>query len=400
MNNFMSKLAVLLVTAFVLVFAGYQTVRSFSKGYNTETAFQYEVPRFCDTKGLLIRTEEPLTGSPGGAVRYLVGEGRRFRADTPLAKSYATQEEVDLAVSREALEHELEVLRGVQRSAGTAQVMDLQRLNGSLTAAVREYSRQVSLGELENLEESRLKLVEYFSRKQLIGQGESALEESIAQLEAQIGGQDGGTVVRSGQTGYFSRYVDGRERAITPDLLKTLDCQGLRGLLEEEYAYQQEAFGKSVTSHNWYYATNVSLEEAEKFTVGTAVSLTFMGGAGQDVSAVVDRVQREEDGALVILKSDNISADTVSRRVADVKIGFRDYSGLRIPKEALRIVDQKKGVYVRQGSRVVFKEVVIKYTGDDFYLTEVNLNSQTYLNLFEEVFVDGKDLYDGKVLDL
>lgn len=399
MNNFMTKLATLLIVIFVFVFAGYQCFRYFGTGYKTEVAFQFEVARFCDTKGLLIRTEEALDTHPDGVVRYLAKEGQRFRGITPIAEVYANQAQVDDAAERDALRSELEVLQKVQKEARSSQLVNIQQLNGSINSTVLKLGELVAYGELDGLNDTRLELVELLGRKELVGGSEEPLEEHISELEAQVAGQDGGRTIYSSQAGYFSRYVDGYEEKITPDLLKKLDGIALQELVEQEYPYDRNAFGKSVTSHNWYYAASVSPEEAEKFTVGNQVKMTFLGGTGETLSAVVDRVDKEGDSVLVVLRSDQISADTVSRRVANVRIGFRDYSGLRIAKDALRIVDGKKGVYVKIDGKVTFKQVEIIYTSDDFYLTRLQQGSDTYLNLFEEVFVEGKDLYDGKTIE-
>ena len=109
--------------------------------------------------------------------------------------------------------------------------------------------------------------------------------------------------------------------------------------------------------------------------------------------------KRQENGcAVVIIRSDEISADTVSRRTATIKVGFSNYEGIRFSKKALRIVEDQKGVYIKSGYDVKFRLVDIVYTGKDFYLSRMEYNSESYLNMFEEVIVEGTDLYDGKPL--
>ena len=114
----------------------------------------------------------------------------------------------------------------------------------------------------------------------------------------------------------------------------------------------------------------------------------------------VVRLSQEESGeALVVVQSSCITADAVSHRTANVKLSLQNYKGLRISHKALRIVDGEKGVYVRSGYSVRFKKVDIIYTGPDYYLCKTQYGSTDQLNLFDDVIVEGTDLYDGKPIN-
>ena len=70
MNRVTTKLATAAVIFVVLTFVLYQGWRSLSQGYKTETAYEFEIARYCNTEGLLIRTEEVIQKVGGGQVRY------------------------------------------------------------------------------------------------------------------------------------------------------------------------------------------------------------------------------------------------------------------------------------------------------------------------------------------
>ena len=97
--------------------------------------------------------------------------------------------------------------------------------------------------------------------------------------------------------------------------------------------------------------------------------------------------------------SDDCQTAYMPHRTANVKISFRNYKGLRISQKALRILDGEKGVYVKSGYSVKFKKVDILYTGLDYYLCQIQYGSSDQLSLFDEVIVEGTDLYDGKPID-
>ena len=76
----------------------------------------------------------------------------------------------------------------------------------------------------------------------------------------------------------------------------------------------------------------------------------------------------------------------------------KEYSGLKIPKSALRVVDSKRGVYVLTGMQVKFVEVNIIYSADNYMLCEKQTDDEKSLRLYDDVIVKGKNLYDGKIV--
>ena len=89
------------------------------------------------------------------------------------------------------------------------------------------------------------------------------------------------------------------------------------------------------------------------------------------------------------------------------------FDGTRLRRGlALRVENGVKGVYVKDGGTVRFKQVNVLVEEGDYLLVEqvatpeeTVKNEETgeettvrYLELYDEVFVEGKDLYDGKYL--
>jgi hypothetical protein len=400
MNTFITKLATVFLVLFVLLFACYQAYRSLREGYRTETAYEFQIARYCNTEGLLVRTEKPIQANPQGQVRYLLEEGEKLRSDTPIAQVFASQEEAEEAARQEVIREERDLLAALEKSTDTTKTADVESLNKEIALSLRKLTKSAGEKDMEEVADLHMTLVEKISRQQLVTGKNTGFGERIQELDSQLTGNTGGTNIYSSQVGYFSRYVDGYEEKYTPEMLDNLDVAGLRALLEQDYPTDPDAFGKSVTDFNWYYTTVIPAESAEFFSVGTWLDMTFIGSSEQAVEGKVVQMRQDESGdALVVIKSNCITGDVVSRRTASVRLSFRDYSGLRISKNALRIVDGQKGVYVESGYSVQFKKVDIIYTGTDYYLCRTQYNSTDQLNLFDEVIVEGTDLYDGKPLN-
>ena len=400
MNTFTTKLATLLLVLFVLVFAAFQGWRGLTSGYRTENAYEFEIARYCNTEGLLVRTEEEIPQSAGGQVRYLLEEGEKFRADTPIAQVFSSQEEAAAAANRGVVRQERDLLEAIQRSTDTSRTADVESLNREIAVSLRRLTQSAAQKDMEEVSRLHLDLVEVIGRQQLATGQNTGFGERIRELESQLAGGGGGQNIYSPKVGYFSRYVDGYEETYTPELLEKLDTAALREILALDYPGKPDSFGKSVTDFTWYYATIIPKASVESFYVGAKVEMTFIGGGEQAVSGKVAHLKPDENGdALAVIRSTSITPDAVSHRTASVKVSFSNYKGLRISRRALRILEGQKGVYVKSGYSVKFKTVDIIYTGPDYYLCRTQYGSSDQLNLFDEVIVEGTDLYDGKPIN-
>ena len=68
---------------------------------------------------------------------------------------------------------------------------------------------------------------------------------------------------------------------------------------------------------------------------------------------------------------------------------------------ALRVVDGQNGVYVLVGKKVTFKPVDIVYSSDTFSIVKSNAQvTSRILTANDEVVCGGKDMFDGKVLNV
>ena len=75
-----------------------------------------------------------------------------------------------------------------------------------------------------------------------------------------------------------------------------------------------------------------------------------------------------------------------------------EYSGLRVPKSALRVIDSKTGVYVVTGMQIKFVTVNVIYSDNSYIVCEQQTSTDTVLRLYDDVVVKGRNLYDGKIV--
>lgn len=401
MSNTLSKITALAIALFFISYAGYQTFRFFFTTYTTENAYIFEVARVYTTQGVLVREEKELTQGYNGVIRYTVPEGGKIITTTPIAELYSNSEDLSKAEQSELILQEKNLLDKLEQSKSSSIKKDLGYLNDNILTTLRGHGFATSTGKVLKTQETRLNLIDNITRSQ-IGVG-NKVDFSQRQLELTENYKTPSSIktISGGDRGYFSRFVDGYEDDYTIDMIDDITFEEYDQMMGVDYTYDQTKLGKCINNHNWYYVTTVPAEESLLFQPGTKMEINFVGSDELPISGWVKSIQedRQRGEALLVIQSNDINSETVSRRKATIQLGFDDYKGIRFSKKALRIQDGKKGVFVKGKSSIVFKEVDIVYTGKDFYLSRLDYNSDINLNIFDEIIVEGSNLYHGKVLE-
>jgi hypothetical protein len=85
-----------------------------------------------------------------------------------------------------------------------------------------------------------------------------------------------------------------------------------------------------------------------------------------------------------------------------VQIVKESYTGYRVPVSAVRVVNGRAGVYILQGSKIVFKRIDPLYEQDGYLIVaefdDNRANKNSWLSKNDFVIVKGTDLYDGKIV--
>ena len=121
---------------------------------------------------------------------------------------------------------------------------------------------------------------------------------------------------------------------------------------------------------------------------------------------------------VVVLSADKFLSDTTLLRRQTVELVFNTVSGIRLPKEALRVEQQTAtdpdteeeyqvsvtGVYALVGQRAEFKEVTVLAEEDDYILvaaasTETPTQEKKALRAGDKIIISSGELYDGKVIE-
>lgn len=416
-----NRIIMLALSLALLLYLGVYAWRALRNPYTMVLSYSYTVDDTMEATGYLAREEQVILSS-GGIVDPLPNEGEKVARGEAVAVVYQSEAAAQRRQEIHALELELEQLE-YARSAGDS-VAGSSKLSQEILDAIVTLRASVSAGDLTRLEDQSLALKSLvYKREAAYGEGADSsegLSASIAAVQTQLttlksqAAQDTGRVTVD-RSGIFSGQVDGYEALLTPAALETLTPSALDKLAGQKATVDANAVGKLITDTTWYFVCALTEAEAARLTEGRTVSVRFSLDWSGEVPMKVERIGAPEQGRMpVIFSSTRFLSDTTLLRRQSVDILFHTQSGIRIPKQALRVEtrevtdpetdqirqEQITGVYAHISGRAEFKPVQVLDERDDFCIvTPVNPDSKKALRAGDEIIISSEPLFDGKVID-
>lgn len=417
------KIIMLALLAAVMIYLGVSAWHSFRNPFTTAVTYAYTVGDSVETTGFLVREEQVLANT-GGVVELLPQEGEKVAKGGTVALLYQDasgleqkQKLQQLQLEKEQLEYALERsdVGGGDSGQLSAQVLD----------SIVALRASVASGDLTGLESQAMELKSLVYKREYAYGGTGDEENSAASIQAALDSVNSQisalsaqaaqstSRITASQAGTFSGYVDGYESLLTPAMLATVTPSQLDQLARERPAEDPSAVGKLITDTTWYFACALSEEDAGRLVEGRKVNVRFSRDWSGEVSMTVERIGDVENGrSVVVLSTDKYLADTTLLRRQTVELVFDSITGVRVPKEAIRVGQQTvtdeetgeesqvsvTGVYTLVGEQAEFKPVNILSQGDSFALVEAADSGKKSLRAGDLVIVAAEDLYDGKVI--
>ena len=420
-----ARIIMLLVLGAILLTIGVSAWNSLREIYPTVMAYTYTVSDSMEATGFLVRQETVLTGQ-GGTVELLPEEGEKVSRGETVALFYQSDDGLTQRQTLQQLMLEQEQLEYALAQAGGSS--DSAQLSTRVADAVADLRGAAASGDLTGLESQTMELKSLIYKHSYTfdqeGDSTAALQASLDEVNAQIQSltaqaSHSTSRVTASQPGVFSGLVDGYESLITPDMLDTITPSQLNELSRQTPAEDPSAIGKLITNSTWYFACTLPQEEAERLVEGRTITVRFSRDWSGEVDMEVARLGDPEDGKMVVvLSADKFLSDTTLLRRQTVELVFNTVSGIRLPKEALRVEQQTAtdpdteeeyqvsvtGVYALVGQQAEFKEVTVLAEEDDYILvaaasTETPTQEKKALRAGDKIIISSGELYDGKVIE-
>jgi len=393
-----------LLAALLAVYIGMQIYLVSYPSYRTEIAVLCELADEISAEGTVVRTETVSQDSVG--VKYfLVSDGDKVAKGESVAEYYRDSSSAVRSLYVEELKKELALLEDV--SKGNRGNTNLSSIRRSVYNILYEYSAEAEQGDYSSAGGVKRSLLSFLSSYDVSAGGEVDTSARVSVLKEQIAALDTSSAepigyVTAEESGFFVSFTDGCESVMTPEALETMSPEEIRDAVEKcrsSYSYDPDDY-KILSDYSWYYVCTVSAEDASRLRAGRSYTVDFKYSEARDVPAKVDRILVSEDGtfAAVVLRFERMNNAVALLRNEDVMIKFSNYRGIKVDKTALRLKDGELGVFIKYGSLVQFRKVDIIYEDEDYVLSSVTEGSSSYLSLYDEVIIQGKNLYENRDL--
>ncbi len=404
MKSAWTRTVIVVLSLFVIfVFVG-QVFFTNRSDIAVETAFRYEFDVEIPFDGVYMRDETLVYDYGGGVLGYECEDGSKVGNSTVIARRYRSESDLSYLRQIETLEQRIEVLTNAEKLIGTDS-SQLDAISAQINESHSSIISDILDGDFDTAAKHQDELLEAMCKREITLQETSDYTDRKAQLNAEVTRlksllTGSASYVYANGTGYFASKVDGYEDEISFSSFEDMTEQRINEILENpaKNGIASSAVGKLISDYRWRVAAVLDTENLFGINAGSTVTLR-VGSGSQHIDAEVVYVKPcGENKAVYIFECDRLTSDVVSGRTTKFRIVVNSYGGLRVSRSALRYSDKGEyGVYIIRGSSLVFKKVDIVYWGED-YIISAQGSGDGYLMMYDEVVVEGKDLYDGKIV--
>lgn len=390
-------IAVLLFAAFVLYAAAY-AIHAIRDTTVTADAVATDVTLGGLANGIVIRKETVLT-SGEKYIDITAKNGSKVAAGASLAT--AMRSEAGLARAAHMHELELEIARMSAALKELDSASDLTTRDEALRSAVDNITASVARHDLEQIDSISLNLRSLLFSASASGASEAELSALVSELNSMKNSTSSeASVLTAENSGIFSTLVDGYE-SLSENDLENLTPSSLEKMIDAPKKIPVGAYGKLVQSYQWFFAAVMDKDDAAKLTVGRFATLNFGRYYGSNVSARVMSISEpENEQVAVVFCCSTALSDTLAMRCVSANVVYEEYSGIRVPTQALQIDSDLnvQYVWVVTAMQLERKTVDVLYSDEDFAVIARGLSADS-LREGNTVVVSGNNLYEGKIME-
>ena len=407
-GNLLIALLFLAVSCYII----FQFIRNNLNTYETDYATEIFLSDNTEVVAGIFKDEQLIESNVSGAYRYLARDGERVGKNDVLIGVYSSNADVFDFTVAESLKKDLELYQKSNISKGSTQA----NLNTIDAACKENYVRmleQLSKGDYYKATAEGMNSLVYMNRRLISSDKVNNFNDVITSLTLRINELEGGNksvikYINADKSGYFFSEADGYEEAFNISALNSMTVEDFDLLTSVKPAdLSANVVGKLCTEFEWYFACKVSSEVALHYTVGKSYDVTFTLNSDLPVRATLQKtVQTPMSGyALLVFKSTVFPEEFNFRRFQNVILNFNNYEGVRVPTEAVRVVDDETGVYVISGNKIEFRTIDIIYSSGIYYISAIDKESTVSekghkrLGVNETIIISGKEVYEGKAVN-
>lgn len=397
-KNSLIKFAIIFIAAAFLI---NQAVAAFYKPVTTESAVFYTADNGFKITGVIIRNEILVTNDNDGVLHFMIDDGERVSKNGVVANIYGSEAASITLSQMQSVQNKINDINDIL-SFNDLEAANLELINTRVNDKLNSLVLSTSTGNFDTVQPKSEELLFALNRRQAaLGDTSTfasqleALNSQLATLQAGLTGIKG--EVRASASGYFLSKTDGYESVLNVNNLAGITAEFLDGLKADKTA--DNVVGKIVSDYEWYIAAKVSISDSHNYKAGDSLKIYTSVKSSPVLPVTVKQINTSNDSqsAVIIFACSEMNSELASMRSGPMTVVSREYSGLKVSKKALRVVDGVKGVYIVKGMQAKFVPVDILYSTDNMMICKKS-DEDGMLRLYDQVIVKGRSLYDGKII--
>ncbi len=404
------KTAVMVVLFLFLTFIVAYPVVVFSNvksDVKTQTVVSRTVYSTIDAKAFAVRNETELFNTHSGTLVPTVMNGSKVAVNDTVAEVFADDFAAEKSARLGELKSEINYYLSIA-GAGTGTLRtDIDFYKNSTRDTLMSIVGSAESDDLSGIYSLSRDMRDITTKKQIATGTVIDVSGIISSLQAEYDALRNSAVpkasVTADRSGYYVSSCDGYEdNAVFTDV-KNITPETADSLLSSEPKnVASGSVGKLITDFNWYLVLNTEVKKLGNISKGSTVTVSFTNSSVDELRMKVIAInQSEEDGRVTLVLTSNImNEDIAALRIASVKVRVEAFSGLVVDRKALRTVDGQTGVYIKVGNLAQFRAVNIVYSDENIVIADNSkAEISNHLEMYDEIILEGTDLYDKKLLD-
>lgn len=401
------------VTALIVFFTVYISISfalTFRDALTTTIVKKGNSEELISSSGYIFKDSVVVASTEAGYIDCLFDDDEKVKKGEPIISVYDNEVDIDLKSEIAEVSEKIETIKETILYK-TSESEDENKAEQRIAEEIKKVSKLSDKKNIEEISQIKKNINSILLRRTANSENQVDMEE-LKNLEAKLSELKSrqnsiAYTIYAPQSGTFISKVDGSEDLMS---LSALEKNGIDYKLFKEISKfkpntkvvtkvgKNEPVGKIVDNFSWVIAAEIPVKKSELFNIGDKIYMRFPDSEDNLLEGKITQISGEEGGKVIVcIKSNKYSKTVYRSHKTNVELIKCTYSGIMVPRQALRIIDNVKGVYVLKGDIAKFIPIDIVYS-DDRWLCVRQSEQEGSLMLYDEVILKGRDLYNGKVV--
>ncbi len=393
MNSITVKVLGVALSVFILIMVGSQIAFMINNSHDTEEAVLYTVNENITFKGMFLRDERVINydNTSGGVINYLYNDGLKVAENSDIAKVYSNGDQIYYRNRLARLKTVLSDLKRAQ-SPGTTNYVQAEALRTKIKNDYLSVTNMIQQKDYSSVGSKSDDLLYTMNIYNIVTGSEENFKPVIKQIKSEINDlkikiEDPIDSINTNSSGYFVKTVDGYESSVSYEDIENMSTDELQKLFKIKPKITDNTVGKILKSYEWKFLGII--KNTNKFLINDGLSIRF-NSSNKVYGVTVDSIKPIDgtDKCVVILSCNEIDENVLNSRFDNAELIFDEYTGVKVPREAIRFQGEQKGAYVMLGQQIAFKKIDVIYEGDDYVLSK-NTSDDSYILLYDQILLEG-----------